>query len=92
MPLALGYVVCGQLPDRKRESGFEHIPVSAVFDEPAEAQNAYEYAKPKGVVQGCDYFVTAPVPADQVTKKASRLSAQSATHPALDVTNPQRVI
>jgi hypothetical protein len=40
----VGYVVFGLQPEtreRRRESGFELIPVSAVFDELAQAENAY---------------------------------------------------
>jgi hypothetical protein len=40
----VGYLVCGLQPEtreRKRESGFELIPVSAVFDELGQAENAY---------------------------------------------------
>lgn len=57
----VGYAVFGQLPDRKRDSGFEHIAISATFDELGQAQNAYEHAKSKGVVAGCDYFVICAV-------------------------------
>jgi hypothetical protein len=57
----VGYAVFGQKPDRERESGFEHIAISAVFDDLAQAQNAYDFAQSKGEVAGCKYFVICAV-------------------------------
>jgi hypothetical protein len=57
----VGYAVFGQKPDRERESGFEHIAVSAVADHLAQAQIAYDYCVDKGEVHGCKYFVICQV-------------------------------
>jgi hypothetical protein len=57
----VGYAVFAQRPDRKRESGFEHIAISTVFDDLASAQNAYDCAASKGVVEGCKYFTICAV-------------------------------
>lgn len=57
----VGYAVFGQRPDHERESGFEHVAISAVADTLGQVQNAYDYAVSKGDAKGCDHFVICAV-------------------------------